>query len=165
MARAMLDRYQRWFNYEKDAHQKVIRSLESVPVEKRATAEYQKAVDLFGHIIAARRLWLGRLGILPPATGPAFPKNAQLDEIVHQAKEVEQAWDGYYRRLTDEEAQKTFEYTSLDNKRFRNTLDDVLTQLFGHSWYHRGQIAVLVRAAGGEPAVTDFVYWCREAVE
>jgi hypothetical protein len=26
-----------------------------------------------------------------------------------------------------------------------------------------GQIAMLVRAAGGEPAVTDLIYWCRES--
>ncbi|MFL6198680.1 MAG: DinB family protein [Thermoanaerobaculia bacterium] len=40
----------------------------------------------------------------------------------------------------------------------------ILTQLFGHSWYHRGQIAQLVRALGAEPAVTDFVFWSREAL-
>jgi uncharacterized damage-inducible protein DinB len=40
-------------------------------------------------------------------------------------------------------------------------LADILAQLFGHSWYHRGQIAMLVRAAGGEPAVTDRIDWCR----
>ena len=37
-------------------------------------------------------------------------------------------------------------------------------KLFGHSWFHRGQIAMLVRAAGGEPAVTDLIYGCREGV-
>ncbi len=41
---------------------------------------------------------------------------------------------------------------------------DVLTQLHGHSLYHRGQIASLVRAAGGEPAKTDFIFWSRESV-
>jgi uncharacterized damage-inducible protein DinB len=56
------------------------------------------------------------------------------------------------------------EYQSLDSGRFRNRVEEVLTQLFGHSWYHRGQIAMLVRAAGGEPAVTDFIFWCREPV-
>jgi uncharacterized damage-inducible protein DinB len=162
MARVILDRYLRWFEYEKDAHQKVIRSLESVPAERRTSAEYQKAVDLFGHMIAARRLWLGRMGVLPPFTGEPFPKGAQLSQLAEQAREVEQAWDEHFRRLTDEEAQRPFEYMSLDKKPFRNHIEDVLTQLFGHSWYHRGQIAMLVRQAGGEPAVTDFVYWCRE---
>jgi uncharacterized damage-inducible protein DinB len=51
-----------------------------------------------------------------------------------------------------------------DAGRFRNPVEEILTQLFGHSWYHRGQIAVLVRAAGGTPAITDLIYWCRQPV-
>jgi uncharacterized damage-inducible protein DinB len=47
---------------------------------------------------------------------------------------------------------------------YRNTVRDILTHLFGHSWYQRGQIAGLVRAIGGEPPVTDFVFWVREEV-
>jgi uncharacterized damage-inducible protein DinB len=43
-------------------------------------------------------------------------------------------------------------------------VEDILAQLFGHSWYHRGQIAMLVRTAGDEPAVTDLIYWCRKDV-
>ena len=57
-----------------------------------------------------------------------------------------------------------FEYQSLDAGRFRNRIEDILAQLYGHSWYHRGQIACWSAPAGGEPAVTDFVYWCREPV-
>ncbi len=41
-------------------------------------------------------------------------------------------------------------------------VEDILTQLFGHSWYHRGQIAARVRELGGEPAATDFVFFTRE---
>jgi len=44
-------------------------------------------------------------------------------------------------------------------------VEDILAQLFGHSWYHRGQIALLVRSIGAEPAATDFVYWAREAID
>jgi len=44
-------------------------------------------------------------------------------------------------------------------------VEDILAQLFGHSWYHRGQIALLVRSIGAEPAATDFVYWTREAID
>jgi uncharacterized damage-inducible protein DinB len=66
--------------------------------------------------------------------------------------------------VTDEELEREFEYQSLDAGRFRNGVDGVLAQLFGHSSYHRGQIAMLVRAAGGEPAVTDLIYWCRQSI-
>jgi uncharacterized damage-inducible protein DinB len=57
-----------------------------------------------------------------------------------------------------------FTYQSFDSGRFQNTIEDVLTQLFGHSWYHRGQIAILVRQAGGTPALTDLIYFTRESV-
>src|SRR5436309_2743490 len=73
-------------------------------------------------------------------------------------------WSDYLAGADDAELARVFEYQSLDAGRFRNRVEDILAQLFGHSWYHRGQIAVLVRAAGGQPAVTDFVYWSREPV-
>jgi uncharacterized damage-inducible protein DinB len=55
-------------------------------------------------------------------------------------------------------------YQSYEGPRFRSTIEDILTRLFGHSWYHRGQIAMLLRSIGAEPAVTDFVFWAREPV-
>ena len=42
--------------------------------------------------------------------------------------------------------------------------EDILTQLHGHSLYHRGQIAMLLRSAGVEPPATDFVFWAREPI-
>jgi len=79
-------------------------------------------------------------------------------------QQMESDWDRYLASITDEDLERVFEYTSYEGKRFRNSIGDILTQLFGHSWYHRGQIAALVRSLGGEPAVTDFVYWAREAI-
>ena len=36
MARELAGRFQRWFEYERDAHAKVLRSLESVPPGRRS---------------------------------------------------------------------------------------------------------------------------------
>ena len=58
-------------------------------------------------------------------------------------------WSDYLARLDDTALGQEFEYQSLDAGRFRNRVEDILAQLFGHSSYHRGQIAMLVRAAGG----------------
>ena len=57
-----------------------------------------------------------------------------------------------------------FDYRSSEGIGYRNGVEDILTQLFGHSWYHRGQVALLLRAMGCEPAVTDFVFWTRERI-
>src|SRR5262245_42177651 len=109
-------------------------------------------------------MWLYRFGVTPAPPNALFPDNPKLDEVAAEWETVRSQWVNYFARVTDDELAREFEYQSLDAGRFRNRVEDILTQLFGHSWYHRGQIAVLVRAAGGQPAVTDFVFWCRESV-
>ena len=156
--------YRRWFDYEKDAHAKVLASFDAMPEDKRATPEYHRAVDLFAHMMLARRLWLYRFGILTEGPREFFPQNVALDTVKAMAEEMHAAWSAYFERLDEAELTRIFEYRALDGPRFRNSIEDILTQLFGHSWYHRGQIALLLRQAGGEPAVTDFVFWSREFI-
>lgn len=164
MADELIARFRRWFDYEEDAHAKVLASLDTVPADRRTGPEYRKAVGLFAHIVAARRVWLGRLGVLPPAAGPLFPDNPDLGAVVAEWDTVRAAWTKYLAESTDADITRVFEYKSLDADRFRNRIEDILAQLYGHSSYHRGQMAVLIRAAGGTPAITDFVFWCREPV-
>ena len=164
MSDTLIDRYRRWFDYEKDSHARTRASLESVPAESRETKEFGKAVYLMGHIIAARRMWLFRLGIAKE-NAELFPAAVTLDEIAGQLSEMEKLWSEYLSGLDDADLERVFEYQSYEGPRFRNSIEEILTQLFGHSWYHRGQIAQLVRSLGGEPAVTDFIFWSRQAVD
>ena len=165
-ASSLAARYRRWFTYECAAQGRVVESLQSVPRDRRDSVEYRKAVSLFGHLVAARRAWLGRLGGAPPFTGQLFPDpaTADLDAFVASWTEIEPAWTSYLESLTDAELARAFEYRSFDGASWRNTIEDVLTQLLTHAPYHRGQIASLVRASGGEPAKTDFIFFCREAL-
>ena len=87
-----------------------------------------------------------------------------MAELTTSFAEMEAAWSSYLNELNDGELGRVLEYQSYEGARFRNTVEDILTQLFGHSWYHRGQIAQLLRMLGAEPAVTDFVFWTREPV-
>lgn len=155
--------YRRWFEYEQDSNAKVLASLRSVPDDLRSSASFQKAVDLMGHLVAARSIWLYRLGS-GDAPADLFPTQTLLSDLAHLIADMHSAWSEYFAKLTDEELARNFEYQSYDGPRFRNTIEDVLTQLYGHSLYHRGQIAMILRSIGAEPAVTDFIYWTREPV-
>jgi uncharacterized damage-inducible protein DinB len=73
-----------------------------------------------------------------------------------EMRTVEDRQTPFRARLTDAKLDRKVAYTVLDGRRFRNRVEDVLTQLFHHSGYHRGQIAMLVRAAGEERASTEF---------
>jgi uncharacterized damage-inducible protein DinB len=159
----MIESYRRWFTYERNAHALVLDSLRRLDTSQQASPSFQKAVDLLAHIIAARRMWLFRFGVAAE-NAELFPRNTQLEGLEVLLSQMEESWILYLDSLTDADLERLFEYRSYEGQHFRNTVGDILTQLFGHSWYHRGQIAALVRSMGGEPAVTDFVYWTREAV-
>jgi uncharacterized damage-inducible protein DinB len=163
MSDSLIARFRRWFDYEKDSHAKTLASLNAVAEELRESQEFRKAVYLLGHIVAARRVWLFRFGVLNNNV-ELFPRDLSLADMPAQIEEMETLWSQYLSQLNDAELARVFEYQSYEGPRFRNTIEEILTQLFGHSWYHRGQIAQLVRSIGAEPAVTDFVFWAREPV-
>lgn len=160
----LADRYRRWFEYEKDAHNKVIASLAAAPANLRAEPRHQSAVDLLAHIAAARMMWLYRMGISRMRVDDLSPAGLSLDEARRRLEEMHTAWTAYLASLDDGELSRLFEYASFEGPRFRNTVEDILTQLFGHSWSHRAQISSLVRSIGAEPAATDFIFWAREPV-
>ena len=159
----MIERYRRWFEYEQDSHAKTIASLNAVAPGLREAEQFSKALYLMGHLIAARRMWLFRLGFLKE-NAELFPGTPDLAALPEQLSEVESLWVSYLNQLTDADLERVFEYRSYEGQMFRDSVEDILTQMFGHSWYHRGQIAMLLRSIGAEPAVTDFVFWAREPI-
>ncbi len=164
MSDSLTVHYRRWLAYERDSHAKTLDSLNSVAEGLRDTEGFRNAVYLMRHIVAARRMWLFRLGFVSHDTD-LFTREISLAELPANVAEMEALWSEYLEQLSDEELRRVFEYRSHEGQRFRNTIEDILTQLFGHSWYHRGQIAMLLRSIGAEPAVTDLVFWSREPVE
>jgi uncharacterized damage-inducible protein DinB len=163
MTDTMIDRYRRFFDYERDSHAKTLDSLNAVPDELRASEQFRKAVYLMGHIIAARRMWLFRFGVVRE-NAELFPTETNLNDLPAQLSAMETLWLEHLSQLDDTELARVFEYQSYEGPRFRNSVEEILIQLFGHSWYHRGQIAMLLRSVGAEPAVTDFVFWARKPV-
>jgi len=164
MSDVLAPRFRRLFDYEKGSHARVLAALAAVPAERRAAAEFQRALDLFAHVLAARRMWLGRLGWAPKTGAPLEPQGTRLEELGARLAEVDELWTRALAERGDAELAQSFEYQSLDAGRFRNTLDDVLTQLYGHALYHRGQIALCLKALGVQPPTTDFILWSRVAL-
>jgi uncharacterized damage-inducible protein DinB len=161
MADGLSARFRRWFDYERDAHARVFASLATVPEGRRDGPEYRKAVDLLAHVVAARRVWLAR--IAGGEIVPVFPRDSRIEDVAADWAKAEGLWAAYLEKLDDEELARAVDYRLSDGSSGRNTAEDLLVQLYGHSHYHRGQIAMLVRAAGGEPAATDFVHWLRRS--
>jgi uncharacterized damage-inducible protein DinB len=160
----LIERYRRWYEYERDCNAKVLASLRAVPESAHQTEGYAKARMLLAHMVAARQMWLVRMGVAGERPKEFFPEGVPISELELRVAAVERAWSEYLERLDDAALDRVFEYRSLDGGGFTNRVEDILTQLFGHAWYHRGQIADWLRTIGATPATTDFVFWAREPV-
>lgn len=160
----LIERYRRWFDHEKHAHDQVFDALATVPESRRDSPEFRRACAILGHIVAARRMWLYRLGQTPHPPAALFLETADPASVRADWDEVSPLWDRYLSSLSDPDLDALFDYRAVDGSAFRSRIEDVFTQLLTHSPYHRGQIALLLRSSGGQPPTTDFIYWTRESL-
>ena len=160
----LADRYRRWFEFEQDAHARVLASLDTVSLENRDEQAFLESVELYAHMMSARLFWLYRFGVTELGPKDLFPKRVSLDELEDMAADTHATWADYLDRLDQEELDRIFEYKSEDGEVYSNSVEDILTQLFHHSAYHRGQIASRLKSLGGTPEPTDFVFWARDHV-
>lgn len=155
--------FRHWYEYEKDCNQKTMQMLASVPPESRTSPQFARAAGKMAHLVAARHMWLYRLGAAPDRPESWTP-DTTMEELPARIADIEARWTAYLERLTDADLAADFECVGGDGKRYRWGLLNLLTQVFGHAWYHRGQIAMLVKDLGGEAVDTDFIFWDRPRV-
>ncbi len=149
--------------YERHATEAVVKSLLSVPASRRAEPGYLKALSIFGHIQQATYLWLVRMGQLQARRFEMFPawspEQSEADAAASHA-----AMERFLAGLDERGLERAVAYSSLDGTPYRSTVGEILTHVFNHATYHRGQIALLVAGAGGERARTDFIAFSRVKV-
>lgn len=161
MTQSMPDRFREWHAYERDCNAKTIAMLESVPPEKRSDPNYARACAKLAHMVAARWMWLHRLGKIGdrPDKRDWVPGRGTVEEIRPHMQRIEQEWVGYLTTIDEAELSRRFDWTLPDGRPAHWTVEQTMIQLFGHAWYHRGQIATLVADLGGKVTDTDYVFW------
>ena len=120
----------------------------------------ERALKIAGHIIGAQRVWLGRLeaSAAPPAPWPVM----SLEETIAAFSEMHQHWTTFLAGLAPGRLDEDLVHRNSKGAEFRAPVRDVLMQLVMHGAYHRGQIAAVVRDAGGTPSSTDYITYVRK---
>lgn len=126
----------------------------------RATPE-PDAVRFFAHLLAAEHVWLARLRG-EPATLPVWPA-LSLDACAALAEENRAGYAAYLAALTPDLAAREVAYVNSAGQAFRSTAEDILLHVALHGHYHRGQVALLARRAGGVPNAADYIAFTRGA--
>jgi uncharacterized damage-inducible protein DinB len=121
-------------------------------------------VGRMAHILSAQKLWLERI-LKQPQSMPVWPA-ASIEDCMALADDMATAWRNYLTRLANQFAPGSLddkvEYRNSKGELWSSRVEDILTHFLFHSAYHRGQIALQMRAAAKEPAYTDFIHAVRQ---
>lgn len=121
----------------------------------------QKAVSLLSHYLQEQ--WTAhKLLTTHESTDRTQLQEYSFAECVEEIEKLEKAWKEYLSGKPDEHFETSFVYVNAVGKPTERIVSDLLTDIVDHGTYHRGQIATMVRQAGGEPAKTWYTRWVKE---
>jgi uncharacterized damage-inducible protein DinB len=154
------------FAYDYWANRECLRALrvggDTRVAEASVAAGLGSAVRRMGHILSAEKLWLERIRRVPQSMA-VWPAST-IDECDALADEMAAAWKNYLVGFSAGGLDEKVEYKNSKGEAWSSRVEDVLTHVLMHSAYHRGQIALEMRAAGMEPAYTDFIHAVRQGL-
>ena len=118
-----------------------------------------RALTLYSHILGAEAAWLARIAgrVSDVAIWPVL----SLEDAASLAARNATALDTLVSSLTPTDLTREIEYRNSAGRSFRNTVEDILLHVALHGSYHRGQVALVIRSVGGEPASTDYIAFIR----
>ena len=155
----MIDYFRKCYEHEKVANLRMIEMIESVPFEKHGDPKFTKAVVIAAHLAACRENWLDRMDSDGENQTDWFVDKFELAGLRPRYERTERQWTEYLSRLTDEDLKKDFSFLMPNGAPFGFKIEIQLTQLVGHAFYHRGQVALLVDELGGQSVDTDYLFW------
>lgn len=126
--------------------------------DPEAAARLAECVRLYAHIVAAETIWLARLtgnAVMPASPFPEW----NLAEARARSEEVLPKYERFLVEETD--FRRIVEYKTSAGTPYATAAADILTHVFLHGSYHRGQINARLRGAGFEPTNVDYITFVR----
>lgn len=152
----LVDHFRTLQRYETWANDLALASLESVPQAARGGTQFVRAVQVLAHNQLARKVWLARINGRTEKVDDWFPQ-WPIADLRKACAEADAAWSAFLADLKDADLARAIRYSSSEGTGYESTLAEIMTHVYNHSTYHRGQIARLVSEAGGKRAASDFI--------
>lgn len=116
--------------------------------------------DRLHHIAIVQRGFLWAIGDRQEAFAFTRPGDfTSFDALQRYAREHHDRLTPVIRTLSDTRLAESIAIPWFNDPPLSLTIAEALTQGALHSHYHRGQNATRLREVGGEPPLTDYIYW------
>ena len=141
----------------------MVRSCGELTDAQRKTdcgAFFRSIHETVSHLIWADRIWLHRLGALPPPKISGLSASTRWSddwaELVAARKSTDHELIEWADTVPDELLSQDLEwYSEAAERTIARSASRILMHLFNHQAHHRGQIHAMITRLGGSGYVTD----------
>jgi uncharacterized damage-inducible protein DinB len=150
----LLQHYRQLVGYDEWANREIIASF-------RASQPTARSLRWLAHIVGAEHLWLAR--VRQKAAPFAVWPELTVDQCEIEVRKLMELWNELLAERSNP-LDRLVAYKNSKGESYQSLVRDILTHVFMHSAYHRGQIASEMRASGQVPAYTDFIHAIRQGL-
>jgi uncharacterized damage-inducible protein DinB len=156
----MKEQLLQFLNYNDWANLKTLEVIKQLP-------EPVEAISLFSHLVYAQDKWYNRITLEQPDKDmPQFGPSYAPDELEQQWRRSTDNWLKLVEKSMEEELMLDLVFTrTMDMKKMRVPIKDVVFQLCCHSVHHRAQLNKMITAQGLKVPLTDYIYTKMQEVE
>ena len=124
---------------------------------------HERPVRLLAHAAESERVWLRRIhGTQPASTAADFWPTLDADGCRALVEDAAASLGEFVAGMTEQTLHTEAVYHNSKGTEYRTHVADVLTHVFLHSHYHRGQAAAALRSLDVDPPWTDFIAFVRQ---
>jgi uncharacterized damage-inducible protein DinB len=149
----MRDYFLKLFKYNDWANRRICGAV------SRAGNIDSKALAILNHIVLVQRLWLDRIQGVSVAYHYWDP--APVAEILEASEFSSRDWVQFLSVVSPDGWNRRISYVNSRGVSFVNSIEEVITQVINHSTHHRAQVSLMLRQAGHQPPVLDFISFAR----
>ena len=153
----MTDYFIRLFHYNDWGNARQLSILPSI------IAARPKAHNIMTHIVMTQQLWLTR--ITGVGEKPTLWEPVAVPELIQLSSSSTSAWIKYLGSLTEDDLDRLIAYHNFKGILYQNSIRDISAHVISHSSHHRGQVNLLIREAGAEPPLVDYIAFARHEFE
>ncbi len=147
------------------ANQRVVDVILGLPEEKQQAvmpSSFKSFHHTLLHMWDAESIWWQRMKLHERFLIPSENFNGTTRDVVNGLLSQSRLWAGWVNNVSDPMLLHVFAYRNMKKEQVKMQIWQMLSHVFNHGTYHRGQLVNMLRQTGVEKIPqTDFSLWVR----
>lgn len=118
--------------------------------------------EVLVHILFAEWIWRKRWDGVSPRTRLNPEDFPTLESLRARWKTEDEALMTFTARVTDDQLNRPFQYTSTEGVKYENILWESMAHVVNHGTQHRSEVAVILTELGHSPGDLDMILYFRK---